>query len=86
MRNVCTILVLILLAATLGAQEQRKAVVLGIDALDKRLMDEWMQEGRLPNLRKLADSGHYSALETTDRRRARHPGVTDHSIEVLPVR
>lgn len=47
------------------AQEPRKAVVLGVDALDKLLMDKWMDEGHLPNLKKLAESGHYAALETS---------------------
>ncbi|MCC6466620.1 MAG: alkaline phosphatase family protein [Planctomycetes bacterium] len=65
-RNVCTLVLLLCLgAAAARAEEPRKAVVLGIDALDKRLMDQWMAEGRLPNFKRLAEQGHYSALETS---------------------
>ncbi len=66
MRNVCTLLVFaVFLCASLRAEDKPKAVVLGIDALDKRLVDQYMAEGHLPNLEKLAQSGHYSALETS---------------------
>lgn len=65
MRNVCILLILAIAAAPLAAEEKPKAVVLGVDALDKRLMDQYMAEGRLPNLQKLAEQGHYSALETS---------------------
>lgn len=66
MRNAFTILILAFaLCAPLLAEEPRKAVVLGIDALDHKLMSQWMDEGYLPNLKRLAESGHYSALETS---------------------
>ena len=64
MRNVSTLILLFLFAAPLLA-EPEKVVVLGVDALDKRLMDEYMAEGALPNLERLAQEGHYSALETS---------------------
>lgn len=71
MRNVCILLIAISsLSCALTAQEPegyrpQKTVVLGIDALDKKLMDRWMAEGRLPHFKQLAEQGHYSALEST---------------------
>ena len=64
MRNVSALILLFLFAAPLLA-EPEKVVVLGVDALDKRLMDEYMAEGALPNFERLAQEGHYSALETS---------------------
>ncbi|MBX3461179.1 MAG: alkaline phosphatase family protein [Planctomycetes bacterium] len=65
MRNVCILLILAVASAPLAAEDKPKAVVLGIDALDQRLMEQYMAEGHLPNLQKLAEQGHYSALETS---------------------
>ena len=56
---------MLILLATPMLAEDRKVVVLGVDALDKRLMDQYLEEGHLPNFQKLAESGHYSALETS---------------------
>lgn len=71
MRNACTVLILLLFALpVLPAQQEDqkppgKVVVLGIDALDKRLMDQFIEEGHLPNFEKLANEGHYGRLETS---------------------
>jgi predicted AlkP superfamily phosphohydrolase/phosphomutase len=65
MRNACIPLILLVFAASAFAQDApRKVVVIGIDGLDKRLMDEYMAAGDLPNFSKLQQQGHYSALET----------------------
>ena len=43
----------------------RRIVYLGLDGLDPKLAERFMAEGKLPNLQKLADGGHYSRLRTT---------------------
>ena len=45
---------------------KQKLVVLGFDGLDPRLVQKWMDEGRLPNMQKLAKRGSgVRKLETT---------------------
>jgi predicted AlkP superfamily phosphohydrolase/phosphomutase len=44
---------------------RQKLVVLGFDGLDPRLVERWMDEGKLPNMRKLAKQGALRRLETT---------------------
>jgi predicted AlkP superfamily phosphohydrolase/phosphomutase len=44
---------------------RQKLVVLGFDGLDPRLVGRWMDEGKLPNMRKLAKQGGLRPLETT---------------------
>jgi predicted AlkP superfamily phosphohydrolase/phosphomutase len=36
---------------------QQKLVILGFDGMDPRLVQKWMAEGKLPNMKKLADGG-----------------------------
>ena len=48
-----------------GKSGSRKMIVLGLDGLDPKLTERWMAEGKLPNLRKLAESGYYRPLRTT---------------------
>lgn len=60
----CVLSVALLFAAPLHA-EDKKAVVLGYDALDPVLMEKYMAEGKLPNFKKLREQGHYSKLETS---------------------
>jgi len=43
----------------------RKLVILGFDGLDPRLVQKWMDEGKLPNMQKLARQGGLHRLETT---------------------
>jgi predicted AlkP superfamily phosphohydrolase/phosphomutase len=43
----------------------RRVVYLGLDGFDPKLAERFMEAGKLPNLQKLADSGHYSRLRTT---------------------
>ncbi len=45
--------------------ERPRIVVLGFDGVEPRLLDRWMDEERLPNLSRLAETGHYSLLRTT---------------------
>ncbi|MHC4842004.1 MAG: alkaline phosphatase family protein, partial [Planctomycetota bacterium] len=66
MRSVCTFILFTLLSLLcLSVSAKDKVVVLGVDAIDTRLAEKWMNEGRLPNFKKLADQGHYSSLETS---------------------
>ncbi|MGH8657906.1 MAG: hypothetical protein ACREV4_05355 [Gammaproteobacteria bacterium] len=37
----------------------------GLDGFDPALAERWMAEGQLPNLKKLAQSGGFSRLQTT---------------------
>jgi predicted AlkP superfamily phosphohydrolase/phosphomutase len=40
-------------------------ILLGMDGMDPRLLDRFMEEGRLPNFSALARTGSYSRLETS---------------------
>ena len=42
----------------------KKIVVIGMDALDYDLMKKFMEEGKLPNFRRLKQAGYFSSLET----------------------
>jgi len=48
----------------------KRVVVLGLDGLDPQLSEKYLREGRLPNFRKLAESGSFHKLATT------HPSVS----------
>ena len=48
-----------------ASQYTQKMVILGFDGMDPRLVQKWMAEGQLPNLKKLADGGGFYRLETT---------------------
>lgn len=43
----------------------KKIIFLGLDGLDPRLTERFMDEGKLPNLSKLREQGSYSRLRTT---------------------
>jgi predicted AlkP superfamily phosphohydrolase/phosphomutase len=47
------------------AVTDKKLVILGFDGMDPDLVRKWMSEGRLPNLKRLADQGGLHALETS---------------------
>ncbi len=48
------------------AQEVKgRVVVLGFDGADHRLVERFLAEGKLPNLKKLADEGSFSPLRPT---------------------
>lgn len=42
----------------------KRVVVVGLDGLDPGLARKYMAEGRMPNLSKLAEEGHFSPLQT----------------------
>jgi predicted AlkP superfamily phosphohydrolase/phosphomutase len=42
-----------------------KVVILGFDGADARLVQQWMDEGKLPNLKRLSEQGTFAKLETT---------------------
>jgi predicted AlkP superfamily phosphohydrolase/phosphomutase len=46
-------------------QAREKVFVLGFDGLDPTLTRKWMDEGKLPNLKKLADDGAFRTLGST---------------------
>ncbi len=43
----------------------KKVIFLGLDGLDPRLTERFIAEGKLPNLKKLAEAGNYRRLRTT---------------------
>jgi predicted AlkP superfamily phosphohydrolase/phosphomutase len=44
---------------------RERVFVLGFDGMDPTLARKWMDEGKLPNLKRLADEGTFAKLETT---------------------
>ena len=58
-------LVAMSLGSRVGAQGDRRVIVLGIDGMDYRLLSQFIDEGRLPHFDQLVSSGSFSALETT---------------------
>ena len=53
------------LSDPVGAQNDRRVIVLGIDGMDHRLLNQFIGEGRLPNFERLASTGSFAPLETT---------------------
>lgn len=43
----------------------RKVVIVGLDGVDPRRAKRLMDDGKLPNLKKMADTGHFSPLGST---------------------
>jgi predicted AlkP superfamily pyrophosphatase or phosphodiesterase len=43
----------------------RKLIFIGFDGLDEQLTEQWMSEGKLPNLSRLRELGGYRRLRTT---------------------
>lgn len=43
----------------------RRAVMIGLDGLDPELVERFMNEGRLPNMKRLAEAGMFTRLGTT---------------------
>lgn len=56
-------------SATVPGKPSRRAVqrvvVMGFDGMDPTLASRWMDEGKLPHLKKLAESGTFSTLAST---------------------
>jgi predicted AlkP superfamily phosphohydrolase/phosphomutase len=57
-------LLVLLLAASAGYSQQ-KVIVLGFDGVDARYTEQWMNEGKLPNLAKLRAQGTFRPLLPT---------------------
>lgn len=49
----------------LASAKTERVVILGLDGLEPTITERLLQEGKLPNLQKLKDSGSYSHLQTT---------------------
>ncbi len=58
---------IVLLVAVPGwaASPEGRVIVLGFDGADSRLTEQWMAEGLLPNLERLARAGGYARLNPT---------------------
>lgn len=52
-------------ALVVAAEEKPKTIVLGFDGVDARLTQQWMDEGKLPNLSRLRAEGSFSPLRPT---------------------
>ena len=48
-----------------ASKYHQKLVILGFDGMDPHLLKKWMDEGKLPNIAKLAKSGGMYPLQTT---------------------
>ncbi|HET7705677.1 MAG TPA: alkaline phosphatase family protein, partial [Thermoanaerobaculia bacterium] len=48
-----------------SAAAQPRVIVLGFDGVDGRLTEQWMNEGKLPNLAKLREQGTFRPLRPT---------------------
>jgi len=75
-RGLSSALVLLVLAAVIVAacsrssgkpvrRARQRVFVLGFDGMDPTLARKWMDEGKLPNLKRLAEQGTFAKLETT---------------------
>jgi predicted AlkP superfamily phosphohydrolase/phosphomutase len=62
-RRALLVTTLLLLPAL--AQAGQKVIVLGFDGVDARYTEQWMNEGKLPNLAKLRASGSFQPLLPT---------------------
>jgi predicted AlkP superfamily phosphohydrolase/phosphomutase len=51
--------------SSLKSESKKKLLILALDGLDPRLLEKYMEEGRLPNFKRLAETGIYHPLETT---------------------
>ena len=43
----------------------RRVVIVGLDGMEPTLVEQYMADGRMPNLARLREKGHYSRLATT---------------------
>ncbi len=59
------LLLLLVLASGAYAQPKQKVIVLGFDGVDARYTEQWMNEGKLPNLARLRQNGTFRPLLPT---------------------
>ncbi len=60
------LLVFVVLPASAKADKNDKVVILCFDGVDGEMTAEYMEQGLLPNLKKLSERGTYSHLDTTN--------------------
>jgi len=58
-------IVLVTCDAGAARRPSERVVILGMDGLDPRLVKQWMDAGKLPNMSQLAGHGCFSPLQTT---------------------
>src|SRR3954469_8474205 len=59
------ILALVTAVIPMAALAKEKVIVLGFDGVDARYTEQWMNEGKLPNLAKLRAQGTFRPLRPT---------------------
>src|SRR5256885_6515378 len=59
------ILALAMAVIPMAALAKEKVIVLGFDGVDARYTEQWMNEGKLPNLAKLRAAGTFRPLRPT---------------------
>lgn len=76
--KICRIIIFIILATVLSwiikgvitynirMSNMKKVIVLGMDGLDPKFIDEFIKEGVLPNFKRLAEQGTFRKLRTTN--------------------
>ena len=47
------------------AKEDKKVIIIGIDGMDPRLLEQFMAEDRMPNFERLASEGDFTPLQTS---------------------
>lgn len=62
----CSILMLTSCSRTHSWQGEQKVIILGIDAMDPNLLQRYMQQGIMPNFSKLARTGSFRLLSSSD--------------------
>ena len=65
----CCIIIILVILAGCGSNPNginNKVVILGFDGVDPGLTENWMEEGKLPNLKKLKQIGSYKRLKTSN--------------------
>src|SRR5213082_2004894 len=65
MRLKVLIVLMALVFPLVARAEQQKVIVLGFDGVDARYTEQWMNEGKLPNLAKLRAQGTFRPLRPT---------------------
>ncbi len=59
------LLVLLAVALPAAAKAPPKTVILGFDGVDAKLTEQWMNEGKLPNMARLRAEGTFAPLRST---------------------
>ncbi|HEY2093417.1 MAG TPA: alkaline phosphatase family protein [Thermoanaerobaculia bacterium] len=63
--SLCLLFVFPLAAHAAQQAARQKVIVLGFDGVDAHYTEQWMNEGKLPNLAKLRDAGTFRPLRPT---------------------